>query len=54
MIAFSLMLLAFEAPAPTVKDVAWISGCWDLTRNGRHVAEQWMPVEADTKGACGG
>lgn len=38
------------APAgmPSVKDVAWIAGCWDSTRNGRHVAEHWMPPEGGT------
>jgi hypothetical protein len=44
---------ASQAPAgapvaPTVKDVAWIAGCWDATRNGRHVAEHWMPPEGGT------
>jgi hypothetical protein len=33
---------------PSVKDVAWIAGCWDSTRNGRHVSEQWMPPEGGT------
>jgi hypothetical protein len=39
------------APAsgtPSVKDVAWIAGCWDSTRSGRHVAEHWMPPEGGT------
>jgi uncharacterized protein DUF6265 len=53
MFALSLMLFTaltgvFQAPAPTVKDVAWISGCWDLTRSGRHVTETWTPVEGGT------
>lgn len=43
---------AAQAPAatapPTVNDVAWIAGCWDATRNGRHVAEHWMPPEGGT------
>jgi hypothetical protein len=33
---------------PTLKDVAWIAGCWNSTRNGRHVAEHWMPPEGGT------
>jgi hypothetical protein len=42
-----------QAPAapsgtPTIKDVAWIAGCWDSTRNGRHVAEHWMAPEGGT------
>jgi hypothetical protein len=37
-----------SGPAPTIKDVAWIAGCWDSTRNGRHVTEQWMGPEGGT------
>ena len=39
---------AATATTPSVKDVAWIAGCWDATRNGRHVAEHWMPPEGGT------
>src|SRR5262245_23156026 len=50
MLSLTLMLtLAGQAAAPpTVKDVGWISGCWEYTRNTRHVAEHWLPVEGDT------
>jgi hypothetical protein len=53
MFAMSLMVLTIAAgwaqgPAPAIKDVAWISGCWDLTRNARHVAETWTPAEGGT------
>src|SRR5687767_13106798 len=34
--------------APSIRDVAWIAGCWDATRNGRHVAEHWMAPEGGT------
>jgi hypothetical protein len=51
----SLMLLTAlaaalqaPAPAPAIRDVAWISGCWDLTRNARHVVERWTPPEGGT------
>ena len=37
-----------QAPAPVIKDVAWIAGCWDVTRNGRHVAESWTAAEGGT------
>src|SRR3954464_13035615 len=30
---------------PAITDVAWIAGCWELTRNGRHVVEQWTAPE---------
>jgi Domain of unknown function (DUF6265) len=39
---------AVSSGPPTIKDVAWIAGCWDSTRNGRHVAEHWMPPEGGT------
>ena len=53
MSALSLLLLTmlasvFQTSPPTVMDVAWISGCWDLTRNARHVVENWTPVEGGT------
>lgn len=49
----SLILVVFTMltsppQAPTVKDVAWISGCWALTQNGRHVVEQWTAAEGGT------
>lgn len=53
MVLSSLMLMtalsaALQTPAPAIKDVAWIGGCWDLTRNARHVVESWMPPEGGT------
>src|ERR1041384_375938 len=47
-IAFSLLQTASAPAGPAVKDVAWIAGCWEFTRNNRHVVEQWMPVEGET------
>ena len=48
----TLLAAGAQAPAaagmPTVKDVAWLAGCWDSTRNGRHVAEHWMAPEGGT------
>ena len=41
------MVLAFQA-APAIKDVAWIAGCWETTRNGRHVVENWTAPEGGT------
>ena len=35
-------------PSTSVNDVAWIAGCWDLTRDNRHVVEHWLPVEGET------
>jgi hypothetical protein len=53
MSASSLLLLTmlasvFQTSPPTVTDVAWIAGCWDLTRNARHTVENWTPVEGGT------
>jgi hypothetical protein len=42
------MALTGATQAPAVKDVAWISGCWDFTRNGRHVVENWTAAEGGT------
>lgn len=51
-ILFVALLAAGQTPAssgtPTIKDVAWIAGCWDSTRGTRHVAEHWMPPEGGT------
>jgi hypothetical protein len=52
MIAMSLLLAlftaAFQTPAPTIKDVSWIAGCWEYTRGPRHVVEQWTAPEGGT------
>jgi hypothetical protein len=32
----------------SVNDVGWIAGCWDLSRDNRHIVEHWMPVEGGT------
>jgi hypothetical protein len=52
MLAQTLMLIVvLQAPAsppPSAKDVAWMAGCWEFTRNNRHVVEHWLPLEGDT------
>jgi hypothetical protein len=45
-VPFVLAAALLQAPAPA--DVAWLAGCWELTRNGRHVFEQWTGVEGGT------
>ena len=42
------MVVAVQPPPPTIKDVAWIAGCWEMTRNGRHVVENWTAPEGGT------
>jgi hypothetical protein len=46
------MLIAFAVAAifspPTVRDVAWIAGCWELIDGPRHIVEQWTPPEGAT------
>jgi hypothetical protein len=37
-----------QLPTPSIKDVAWIAGCWEVDRNGRHVVESWLPPEGGT------
>jgi hypothetical protein len=44
-----IVTLAWLVSAATsVNDVGWIAGCWDLTRDNRHIVEQWMPPEGNT------
>jgi hypothetical protein len=45
MTATSLILLQ---PRPSVSDLAWLSGCWELTRNTRHIVEHWTAPEGGT------
>lgn len=40
--------LAPQTPPSPAADVSWLTGCWELTANGRHVIEQWTPVEGGT------
>lgn len=47
-IALALLAITAQAPAPKIDDVGWIAGCWDDTRNGRHVVEHWLPAEGGT------
>ena len=47
-IAAGAQTAAPAAAAPTVNDVAWITGCWESTRNGRHVTEHWLAPEGGT------
>jgi hypothetical protein len=53
MYAFTLMLAMaiagfFQDPAPSVRDLAWMSGCWEISRPNRHVVEQWSAVAGGT------
>jgi hypothetical protein len=43
---FAAVLQSTAAPAPA--DVAWMAGCWESTRNGRHIVEHWLPPEGGT------
>ncbi len=33
---------------PSVNDLGWLSGCWEATRNGREINEQWMKPAGQT------
>jgi hypothetical protein len=52
MLAASLIVVAMAATsqpaAHAITDVAWISGCWEMRRNNRHVVEQWTAPEGGT------
>jgi hypothetical protein len=41
-------LLSPVAPQGSVTDLAWLSGCWEMSRNGRHIIEQWSAPEGGT------
>jgi hypothetical protein len=41
-------LTGLQTPAPTVRDIAWMTGCWEMTRNGRHIVEHWTAPEGGT------
>ena len=45
-----VIALAFAAlfSTPTVRDVTWIAGCWELTNGTRHIVEQWTAPEGAT------
>jgi hypothetical protein len=51
-VASTVLVLALSGilqPArPVAADVGWLSGCWEFTRNGRHVIEHWTQVEGGT------
>lgn len=44
----SLASVVAALTASTVKDVAWLAGCWELTRGNRHVTEQWTRADGGT------
>ena len=31
-----------QIPKPTVNDLSFLAGCWELNANGREINEQWM------------
>jgi hypothetical protein len=35
-----------RAQTATIKDVAWLHGCWELREGDRMVEERWMPPRA--------
>jgi hypothetical protein len=40
--------LTLFQPRPSVADLTWLSGCWELTRNNRHIVEQWTVPDGGT------
>jgi hypothetical protein len=44
----AVVLLGVMQSRPAVSDLAWISGCWETTRNGRHIVEHWSAPEGGT------
>lgn len=46
LVTCGVLLFAFAAfpqtPKPTVNDLSFLTGCWELKANGREIEEQWM------------
>ena len=47
-IVLALLVITMQTLPPKIDDAGWIAGCWDYTRNGRHVVEHWLPAEGGT------
>jgi hypothetical protein len=45
---FVAALVMLSQSAPNVGDLAWLAGCWESSRAGRHISEQWMAPEGNT------
>jgi hypothetical protein len=45
-LSLSQPVLARAQAAPTVAQVGWIAGCWELTAGVRRIEEQWMAPRA--------
>lgn len=43
-----LLALPYQPAWPSAADVGWLAGCWEFSRNGRHVVEQWSRAEGGT------
>jgi hypothetical protein len=43
-----LALVLQPSKPPAAADLGWLSGCWAVTRNGRHVVEQWSAPDGGT------
>jgi hypothetical protein len=43
----AVALIVGQSPS-SAADLAWLTGCWELTRNGRHIVEQWTAPEGGT------
>ncbi len=49
LIALDDAVLVAQRPAPVIKTLSWISGCWQQSgTNGRLIDEQWMTPRGET------
>lgn len=46
LLSASLSLTSADAQTLSIKDVAWLQGCWELREGDRVVEERWMPPRA--------
>jgi hypothetical protein len=42
------VLPLFSQGTPKAGELAWLAGCWELTRGARHTVEQWTAPEGGT------
>ena len=46
LLAASLSISSADAQTLSIKDVAWLQGCWEMREGDRLVEERWMPPRA--------
>jgi len=45
---FAMVVMPVVASAASISDLAWLSGCWDMSNQETGSGEQWMPPAGGT------